>query len=124
MSDSRRLQRVQKELRSLIGTYLLTRFDRLPHKFFTVNHVTVSGDLQHAKVFVGAFGGHPTKDIVSALNRHVREIQSYVGRELPMRYCPKLNFLPDETTETILHVEKVLNDIKTDRSADPAGPRI
>jgi ribosome-binding factor A len=112
MGDSRRIQRVEKELRSLIGTYILTRFDRLPHKLVTISHVICSKDLQHAKVYVGVIGDNPLPPVLKALNQGAYEVQSYIGKELPMRYCPRLNFIADETTEKILQIERLLNERK------------
>jgi ribosome-binding factor A len=117
MSDSRRMQRVEKELRSLVGTYILTRFDDLPHKMVTVNRVLCSKDLQHAKVFVGVIGDNPLKPVLQSLNHGAREIQGYIGRELPIRYCPKLQFLADETTEQILKVETILSQLNPKETA-------
>ena len=115
-NDSRRMQRVEKELRAIIGTYILTRFDELPHKMITVNHVICSKDLKHAKVFVGTIGDNPVEPILEALEYGAAEIQRYIGRELPMRYCPKLQFLADNTTEQILHIENVLRNMESNGS--------
>lgn len=110
MSDSRRMQRVEKELRALISEYMLTRMQGLPHKIFTVQKVICSKDLQHAKVYVSAFAQDQADEKVffSAVTRGAGEVQQYIGKKLPMRYCPRLSFFKDETTDRILHVERSL----------------
>ena len=46
------------------------------------------------------------------------EIQKFIAQELKMRYCPKLTFFEDHTTEQVLKVEKILHEIKNDKKSD------
>lgn len=118
-SDSRRVMRVEKEVQATIAMYLLQSMrDRLPG-LVTISHVKMPADLRTAKVFVSVLGSDQEKDqVMEILQDRARVIQSYIGDQLRMRYCPKLSFYPDTTTENVLKVERILQDLKDQRKLE------
>jgi ribosome-binding factor A len=111
--DGRRVARVEREIQQTVAQYLLHGIkDRLPG-LVTVAHVKMPADLRTAKVFISVLGTDQEKDMVlEILQRNARDIQSYISDNLRMRYCPKLSFYPDTTTESVLKVEKILAELK------------
>ncbi|MBO9666670.1 MAG: ribosome-binding factor A, partial [Bdellovibrio sp.] len=56
------------------------------------------------------------------LQERAFEIQNFIGKELKMRYCPKLTFYPDHATEQVLKVERILSDLEAERkSKEPSS---
>lgn len=50
-------------------------------------------------------------EAIDVLQSHASEIQDEISDKLKMKYLPKLVFFPDESTEKILKIEKILSTI-------------
>ena len=78
----------------------------------------VVADFRAAQIFVTYFA--PTQvdekvvDVAAVLQSWSKDIQDEIAHVLKMRYCPRLTFFNDETTEKILKIEKLLSDISND----------
>lgn len=111
-----RIQRVEREIREVIGVYLLSGFRGELHGIVSVSRVIVSKDLRQAKVFVTVMGSETDrKSSVSELQAQAYDIQSHVNHRLRMKYCPRLTFLYDEGFDHVLKVEKILHDLGEER---------
>lgn len=112
MGDGRRVARVEKEVQMQIAQYLRSGFsDPLPG-LITVAAVKMPADLRSAKVYISVLGEEgDSKEVLKTLQTRAFEIQEFIGSKLKMRYCPKLTFLKDQTTEQIVKIERILSDI-------------
>lgn len=119
--DGRRVQRVEQEIQKTIAQFLIKGFrERLPG-LVTVARVMMPADLRTAKVYVSVLGDDKQREeALEILQSQAYDVQNFIGRELRMRYCPKLTFFLDDTTERILKIDRILNEIKpqTDTSED------
>ncbi len=73
-----RQARVEKELREVVGTYLLSGFRGDLPGIISVTRVIVTGDLRQAKVFVRSMSLSEEcnrKEVVGELQAHAYEIQ-------------------------------------------------
>lgn len=124
--ESHRIQRVEREIREVIGSYLITGFKGELPGIVSVSRVIVSRDLRNAKVLItvmgyGANDGDPKAlkkiqdEALSELKAHAPAVQSEVNRRLRMKYCPKLTFLYDEGFDNVMKVEKILRDLGEQR---------
>lgn len=112
-NDDRRVARVERELQHVIAKYLISGFKHPLPGLVTVTRVQMPKDLRTAKVFASVLGeGNEFSNVIDILNKNAFEIQSFIGKELKMRYCPKLTFFADHTTEQALKIEKILSEIK------------
>jgi ribosome-binding factor A len=90
----------------------------------TVTQVKPSGDMRHATVFVEPLGGRNGKEVVAALNRHVRYLRGEMGRLIALKFTPDLRFVEDtsfaeaEKIEGILKSERVRRDLAKDEDAE------
>lgn len=116
--DGRRIARVEKEVQQTIARFLTQGFKIPLPGLITVTHVQMSPDLRSGKVYVSILGADDKKDdVIQALHRYSGQIQRHVDQELRMRYCPKLNFFLDSSTEKVLKVEKILRDLEQDKES-------
>lgn len=114
MGDGRRKARVEKEVQQIISQYLIRHLQSELPGLVTVSRVQMPADFRTAKVFVSCFSeGASEKEIIETLKHWIRDIQDEINRSLQMRYCPKITFYIDETTENILKIEKILSDISS-----------
>lgn len=116
--DGRRVARVEREVQQTVAQFLISGFKLQLPGIITVARVQMPGDLRSAKVYVSVLGDPKLLDeAVDILQERAYEIQNYLGKELKMRYCPKLTFYPDHETAEILKVERILQDLETERKS-------
>jgi len=117
----RRITRVNELIRREIGEALFRLMNEREFDIaaVTVTRVTTSPNLRNARVYVSIREHEEDRDTMMALIRtHRRELQKQLGRNLTMKYTPRLSFHLDESIERGDHVLKLLSEIKN----DPDGP--
>lgn len=122
VNDKRRVARVEQELQRTIAQYLVGGFsDPLPG-LVTIAKIIMPGDLRSAKVYVSVIGTDgDRKDAIETLNARAFEIQKYVGDQLRMRYCPKIKFLNDDTSEHVMKIDRILYDLEKEKLKNAAN---
>lgn len=115
MGDGRRKARVEKEVQQVVSQYLIKNLQAELPGIVTVTRVQMPADFRTAKIFVSCFSENKIKDeeILNVLEQWSRDIQNEINHSLKMRYCPKLSFHIDQTTENILKIEKILSEISS-----------
>lgn len=98
MSDkARRVQRVEKELRQIISTYLVQSQSGSSENLVSLTNVVVSPDLRQAKAYIAILGKERVDDeTLETVQSHSPEIQRLIAKQLPMKYCPRVVFYNDE----------------------------
>ena len=112
MSESRRVQRVEKELREIVASYVIRH---CTEDLLSVTQVKVSKDLRQARVYVSVVGASRVSDEkLDELQEHGPEIQHQIAKRLRMKYCPKLKFFNDESVEMNEKVDEILAKMNTE----------
>jgi ribosome-binding factor A len=98
--------------------------------FITLTRVTVSPDLQIARVFYTTLGDPKArKDTAKALQRATPFLRRHIGSAIRLRRVPELDFRFDESIENQDRIEQILRDLHaedarrasvSDPVADPA----
>ena len=126
-SGSHRLERVEKEIRDVVGTYLIGGFrgHGLPG-LISLTRVRLSADLKIASLNFTVLLTQDENETAEAyekrsalarretekeLNANAHEFQSEIAHKLKMRFTPRVHFYYDEGFESALKVEKVLRDM-------------
>lgn len=110
MTESRRVQRVEKGLREIIGTYLVRNFSS---QMLSVGNIIVSKDLRTAKVFISRIGQEAlTDDQVDEIQDRAVDIQREIASQLHMKYCPRLTFMNDKGVASARKLDDLFNKIK------------
>ncbi|MFD1674663.1 30S ribosome-binding factor RbfA [Alicyclobacillus fodiniaquatilis] len=112
-----RVQKVAEQMKKEIADILRTSLKDPRVGFATVTHVEVSGDLQHAKVFVSILGSGEEKEAsLAALTKASGFIRGEVARRLHMRVAPELLFRLDDSGDYSARIEDVLRTIRTENA--------
>lgn len=93
-------------------------------KSVTVSEVRMSPDLKHASCFVAPLGGDndEQKALADALNRASSFLRGRLGREIEMKFTPRLRFLIDESYEEAGRIGDLLASPNVARDLDqPEG---
>jgi len=126
-SRSQRQLRVGEELRHALAR-LLTRGElrdpQLAAISLTVTEVRVSPDLKSATAFVVPLGGGDLAAVIDVLNHAAGFLRSQLGREVQLRYTPRLSFQADHSFDeaarinAILHHPRVAQDVEAEDAED------
>lgn len=107
--------RVGEELRHVISNVLQHGgFDHpalMNSGLITVTEARIAPDLKNATVFVMPLGGYNIKEIVAALNEEAFLFQKEVGRQMKMKFTPKLVFKADESFGEADKIERIIKQI-------------
>ncbi len=83
----------------------------------TITGVDVAPDLRHARVYYAALGRHDD-GIDEALRAAAPHLRGVLGKEVRLKYLPKLEFQLDPAIETGQRVEGILRSLHPDRPVD------
>lgn len=87
----------------------------------TVSEARMSPDLRHATVFVSALGQSDPEAVAAALNRASGFLQKELGRQIDLKFTPKLKFLADDRFDEATHIDEVLDRPGVKRDLDDEG---
>src|SRR5437763_7507141 len=106
-----RLARVAEAIREVASETILFELHDPRVKGVTVTRAEVSGDLQHAKVYVSLMGTEKEQALTMHGLRHATGfIQSKLARRLQTRFTPVVTFVLDEGVRKCLEMNRLFNE--------------
>jgi ribosome-binding factor A len=114
MATDRRVSRVAEQIKREIGQMLIQdiKDDRVGAGMVSVTDVDVSGDLQHAKIFVSIYGTDEAKaETMAGLKAATGYVRRELGHRVRLRRTPEVIFLEDGSIERGNRVLSLLNKI-------------
>jgi ribosome-binding factor A len=118
---STRPSRVADQLRAEISDLLAREVHDPGIGFLTVTQVTMSPDLQVARVYYTTLGDERARrDTARALGRATPFLRRQLGSRLRLKRVPILEFFFDESVERGDRIERILNEISAERGDAPA----
>lgn len=121
MATSRRVSRVAELIKREVSQMLIhdIKDDRVGSGMVSVTDVVVSGDLQHAKIFVSVYGSEEAKsETMAGLKSATGYVRSELGQRVRLRRTPEVIFQEDPSIERGTKVLSLLNQLNSDRPAD------
>ena len=121
MSTNRRVERVAELIKREVSQMLLhgIKDDRVGTGMVSVTDVNVSGDLQHAKIYVSIYGSDEAKaETMAGLKSATGFVRSVIGARVRLRRTPELVFIEDSSIERGNKVLSLLNQLQTTRKSD------
>ncbi len=121
MANSRRVARVSALIKREVSQMLLSEIkdDRVGAGMVSITDVDVSGDLQHAKIFVSIYGTEEAKiETMEGLKSSVGYVRRELGHRMRLRRTPTIVFLEDNSLERGDKMLSLLNQISHDRHND------
>lgn len=118
-----RLARVAEVIREVASETILfeLRDPRIKNAGVTVTRAEVSGDLQHAKVYVSIMGTPKEQDLcLHGLRHSSGYIQSKLANRLQTRFTPVIQFVLDLGVKKSIEVARLINEALA-QSAPAAG---
>jgi ribosome-binding factor A len=116
--------RVGEEIRHCLAAVLGRGDPRDPDlhgRPITVTEVRVSPNLREATVFVMPLGGEQTDVVLGALERAAPFLRGALGREIHLKYLPRLRFRQDSSYEEAERIDGLLRSPRVARDLADAG---
>ena len=125
MAQGHRPDRVGDQIRQELSQ-LLTRGD--VHDpgigFITLTRVTVTADLQIARVYYTSLGDEKSrKETAKALDRATPFMRRQIGSRLRLRRVPELEFRFDDTIGHQVRIEEIIQDLH-EHPPEPLNPPV
>lgn len=106
-----RLARVAEVIREVVSETILFELRDPRVKGVTVTRVEVSGDLQHAKVYVSIMGSPKEQQLCMHGLRHAAGfIQSKLASRLRTRFTPVIRFVLDRGVKNSIEVSRLISE--------------
>lgn len=125
LGPSQRQLRVGEQLRHVIvetlqrGHFhhelLLSRASEI-----SVSEVRVSPDMKHATAYTVRLGGGDMHDFLIALNENADIFQKDIGREIRMKFTPKVRFVEDDSFENSAKIDAILHNLPKSAESEPS----
>lgn len=121
MATNRRVARVAELIKREVSQLLYSgvKDGRVGLGMVSVTDVDVSGDLQHAKVFVSIYGNDETRaETMAGLKSATGYVRSELGQRIRLRRTPEIIFLEDRSIERGTKVLSLLNQLSQERKEE------
>lgn len=113
--ESRRQQKMQVLIKEEMGKFLQREGSNYyGSQFVTVTDVKISPDMHQCKIYVSVFNEANPQHTVDLLNGHIKDIRKRFGNIMrrDLRIIPELEFILDDTLDTVFRLEQIFNDLK------------
>ena len=112
MSLSKRSEQLEKALIREINNIIYRKINDPRIKFVTITRIKVSTDLKYADIFVTIFNDEAQqKKALKGLKNATKFIRGELGKDLKLRYVPKIEFKIDEDLEHQYKLIKIITEV-------------
>ncbi len=118
MANSRRVERVASLIKREVSQMLMVgiKDDRVGAGMVSITDVEVSGDLQHAKIFVSIYGTDEARaETMAGLKAATGFVRSELGQRVRLRRTPEILFKEDRSVERGTRVLSLINQLSRER---------
>ena len=117
-----RMARVAEAIREVASETILYEMHDPRVKSVTVTRAEVSGDLQHAKVYVSIMGTDKEQALTLRGLRHASGfVQAKLARRLQTRFTPVVTFVLDQGVKHSIEITRLINEALA-QGTPPAPP--
>jgi len=118
MATSRRVSRISSLIKQEVSQMLLydIKDDRVGAGMASVTDVDVSGDLQHAKIYVSIYGTDEARaETMAGLKSATGYVRRELGKRVRLRRTPEVVFIEDRGLERGDRMLNLLNQLSEER---------
>jgi len=117
--STKRVKRLNSLIKEVISEVILKEV-RNPDisPLVTVTKVEITQDLFQAKVYISVIGKEEEKNkTLKALESAAGFIGVHASKKVVMKYFPTLTFILDKSVEEQMKIEKILEDIQSEKKS-------
>src|SRR5437899_12795560 len=117
-----RLERVAEVVREVASSTILFQLRDPRVKLVTVTRAEVSGDLQHAKVYVSVMGSEREQQLtLHGLQHAAGFVQAKLADRLQTRFTPVITFVLDKGVKNAIEVARLIREARAEATTEPPG---
>ena len=118
---STRQNKVRELLREEISDILLRELKDPRLGFITITDVEITGDLQHARVFVSVMGSETERaENLAVLKCAQHFVRESLKRRISMKVLPDVEFRSDNSVDQAIRMLELMEQIRHDDKESPA----
>jgi ribosome-binding factor A len=115
-----RLERVAEVVREVASETILFELQDPRVRGVTVTRAEISGDLQHAKVYVSVMGTPSEQKLcIHGLNHASGFVQSRLANRMKTRFTPVLHFILDQGVKNSIEISRLINEALAQSAPKP-----
>ncbi len=121
MANSRRVEKVSSLIKREISQMLISgiKDDRVGSGLVSITDVDMSGDLQHAKVFVSIYGTKKAQEeTMAGLTACTGYVRRSLGQKIRLRHTPEIHFIQDSSLEKGDQLIQLIDQINPSAKTD------
>jgi ribosome-binding factor A len=112
MPPFKRSEQLEKSLIRKINNIIYRKINDPRIKFVTITRIKVSSDLKYADIFVTIFNDEvQQKKTLKGLKNATKFIRVELGKDLKLRFVPKIKFKIDEDLEHQYKLLKIISEV-------------
>ncbi len=118
MANSRRVSRVASLIKREVSQMLINgiKDDRVGAGMVSITDIDLSGDLQHATIFVSIYGTPEAREeTMEGLKASEGFVRRELGHRIRLRRSPEIKFLEDDSLERGDKMVHLLNELSSKR---------
>lgn len=108
---SKRIQRVNKLIKTELSQILLREIDFPKQILVTITRVESSQQLNYASVHISVLPDSQRSRAMQILNYHIYDLQQHLNKRLNLRPIPRIKFVEEKTMIEAGRVEELLEEI-------------
>ncbi len=118
-----RLERVAEAVREVASETILFELRDPRVKLVTVTRAEVSGDLQHAKIYVSVMGTPKEQQLTLRGLKHAAGfVQSKLAKRLQTRFTPVVQFVLDQGVKNSIEMSRLIKEALAESGGAEAAP--
>jgi ribosome-binding factor A len=120
MPTDRRVAKVAEMIKREVSQLIMSgiKDDRVGAGMVSVTDVRVSGDLQHAKIFVSIYGTDEARsETMTGLGAATGYVRGELGRRMRLRRTPEVIFVEDRSLERGTQMLGLINQLTEERKS-------
>ena len=120
--EFKRSERVAGQMRRELAQLIQSEVKDPGVGFVSISDVEVTRDLAHAKVWVTVFKAEDAQRSIRALQKAAGFLRTRLGQVMRIRVIPELHFHHDNSVETGMHMDRLIETARArdgDRDPEP-----
>jgi ribosome-binding factor A len=119
-----RMERVAELIREVAASTILFEVRDPRVKMVTVTRAEVSGDLQHAKIYVSVMGTPKEQELtMHGLRNAAGFVQAKIAKSMQTRFTPAITFVLDQGVKNSIEISRLINEARAQSAPTAeAGP--
>lgn len=121
MTEGKRQKQVAIEIsKELNEIFLKMGLNMIEGGMVSISSVKITPDLFEARIYLSLFQVKDPDKALEKFKEHSSEIRGELGKRMrhQLRSIPQLTFFLDDTLDYVFKIEKLLDDIKKEKSGD------